>query len=600
MAYVIDVLTLTAIMAIAVHGYMLIKGLGGMLHLGHAVFYGLGAYASAVLSTKLLPAGWFPVSVLAGAATATVGALLIGWPALQARGRYFMIVTFAMQMIFVTLVINVGFTGGPDGLSSIPPLSFGPWWQPGKRWVLPLGGFDVTYGQVKLLIMLGFAALSLWFCTRIVRSPYGRLIRAVREDELVVEAYGRDATLAKFSILLIGAGVTGAAGSLFAHHFNYVGPSQFELDLTMLMLAMLILGGQFSLIGATVGTVLMIALLEALRFVLDNVLAVPFEMTAHLRQAAYSLVLIAILALRAGGLFPDRQPRCRRPPAAAGTPESSPAAGGVGEADDDATVSELGGSVLNCSNLQKQFGGLTAVDGAGLTLRRGRIVAIIGSNGAGKTTVFNILSGFETADMGQAHIGSHSILGLSAAAIARLGVARTFQDVRIWRNLTVIENILASRPRQPGENPVRLFLSPRRVAAAESANVAAAWEMLERFGLAEKANHLGGDLSYAQRKMLSLARVSAFGPSAMLLDEPTSGVDPKRLDIFLDHIRAFARNDGRAVCLIEHNMSVVKELADWVLFMDEGKVVTSGTPQEVLGDHALMRRYLGHRKVATA
>lgn len=596
MAYVIDVLTLTAILAIAVHGYMLIKGLAGMLHLGHAVFYGMGAYAGAILATKVLPPGFFPVAVLAGALAASAGALLIGWPALQARGRYFMIVTFAMQLIFITLVINLSITGGPDGLSNIPRISLGPW-QPGRRWTLPLGPVELSFAQVKLLVMIAFTALSFWFCSRVIQSPYGRLIRAVREDEQVVEAYGRDATRAKLSILLIGAGVTGAAGSLFAHHFNYVGPSQFELDLTMLLLAMLILGGQYSLTGATVGAALMVGLLEALRFVLDNGLGVPLEMTAPLRQAAYSIIQILILAVRAHGLFPERLPRHQRkaapPPSAVRAPAAPPPPPA-------AAITELGAVALTASNLQKHFGGLTAVANAGLSLRRGKIIAIIGSNGAGKTTVFNILSGFETADQGEAHVGRTSILGLPAAAIARLGVARTFQDVRIWNRLTVIENVLAARPHQPGEHPARLFLSPGRVARCEDDNIAAAWELLERFGLADKANHPGSDLSYAQRKMLALARVTAFDPAAMLLDEPTSGVDPKKLDVFLDHIRAFARRDGRAVCLIEHNMTVVKELADWVLFMDEGKVISSGTPQQVLGDHALMRRYLGHRKVATA
>lgn len=306
MAYVVDVLTLTAILAVAVHGYMLIKGLGGMLHLGHAVFYSLGAYAAAILSTRVLPPGFFPLSVVAGGAAAAASALLIGWPALKGRGRYFMIVTFAMQLILITLVINLSITGGPDGLSSIPRISFGPW-RPDKRWLLSLGAIELNYAQVKLVVMTACAVFSLWFCSRLVRSPYGRLIRATREDDLVIEAFGRDAARAKLSILLIGAGVTGAAGSLFAHHFNYVGPSQFELDLTMLLLAMLILGGQFSLLGATLGAVVMMGLIEALRFALDNVLAVPFEMTAPLRQAAYSVLLILILAVRAGGLVPDRR-----------------------------------------------------------------------------------------------------------------------------------------------------------------------------------------------------------------------------------------------------------------------------------------------------
>lgn len=167
------------------------------------------------------------------------------------------------------------------------------------------------------------------------------------------------------------------------------------------------------------------------------------------------------------------------------------------------------------------------------------------------------------------------------------------QTVRIWQRLTVIENILAVAPQQPGENPLRLFLSPSATRRVEAENVAGAWALLERFGLAEKANQLAGELSYAQKKMLALARLTAFRPQVLLLDEPTAGVDPKRLDTFLHHIRTFSEKEGHTVCLIEHNMTVVRELADWVLFMDEGRVVAGGSPDEVLGDHSLMASYLG-------
>jgi branched-chain amino acid transport system permease protein len=342
----------------------------------------------------------------------------------------------------------------------------------------------------------------------------------VRDDERVVEAHGRSATLVKLSVLLIGAGL---AGALFAHHFNYVGPSQFELDLTMLMLAMLIFGGQFSLTGATIGVFLMIGLLEGLRFALDNWLGVPFEMTAPLRQAAYALFLIGVLILRPNGLFRERTAEYLKP--SGDSPAVFPNAKDTADRSIDLPFAR---PVLTCSDLHKSFAGLTAVDDAGFSLHRREIVAIIGSNGAGKTTVFNILSGFESADRGEALLLGEPILDLASQDIARRGLGRTFQDVRIWNRLTVIENILAAAPHQAGENPVRLFLMPGRAAAHEAENLSLAWALLERFGLKEKANHLGSELSYAQRKMLSLARITSFAPHVVLLDEPTSGVDRGR------------------------------------------------------------------------
>lgn len=603
MAYVIDVLTLAAILAIATHGYMLIKGLGGMLHLGHAVFYGIGAYAAAVVSTKLLPAGTFPVSVAVGGAAAMLGGLLVGWPGLRNRGRYFMIVTFAVQLIFATFVINLHFTGGPDGISSIPGVSLGPW-QPTSHTTISIGSFTLTYAQIKLAIMCAFAVLSFILCRRMILSSYGRLVRAVREDELVVEAYGHKATPVKASILAVGAGVTGIAGALFAHHFNYVGPTQFELDATILFLIMLIVGGQYSLVGATLGAVLMVLLLEVLRFLLDNVLAVPFEMTAHLRQVVFAVTLVLALAWRSSGLIPERLPIYRRPaasPAALPVPADRTAL--VSVAPVSAALSseqKEPAPVLTCQGLRKSFGGVVAVADARLTLRPGRIVAIIGPNGAGKTSTFNILSGFEKADGGEAFLHGVPILQQSAAEIARLGLARTFQDVRAWPRLSVIENLLVVQ-RAPSSSALRLPAAwPRLSTKVPSAHAERAWALLDRFGLADHANTPAHQLSYAQRKMLSLARIACFDPAVMLLDEPTSGVDPRRLDTFLAQIKAFSAVDGKAVCLIEHNMQVVKAVADEVVFMNEGRVVASGTPAEVLGDRQLMRVYLGHRELKAA
>lgn len=607
MGYVLDVLTLTAVMVIAVHGYMLIKGLGGLLHLGHPVFYGLGAYTSAILATKVLPDGAFVLSLLAGILVAAGGAVIVGWPALRDRGRFFMIVTFAIQLIFVTLVINMGFTGGPDGITSIPRISLGPW-QLASKTTLDLGLFRLGVNEINLIFITAMACLSFWFCTRVVRSPYGRLVRATRDDELAVEAYGRQPARVKLSIFAIGAGITGAAGSIFAHYFNYVGPFQFELDLVVLFLVMLVLGGQRNLVGATVGAAATIALLEFLRFFLENVVSVPFEVTAHMREVVFSILLIVLLVIRPNGLLRERLVRYARPaecprpaPAvaadtAAGPAASAPAAAAIRVLEHGAPAAgpvPARYPVLSCRGLVKNFGGLRAVDGCDLELRRRSIVSIIGPNGAGKTSVFNLISGFVKPDAGRVFLGDLEITGTDSATIARLGVARTFQDVRIWPDLTAIENVLATFPGQIGENPVNGFFRPRAVRAQEAENIARAWDLLDRFEIAGKANDLAGELSYAQKKMLALARMAAYRPSTILLDEPTAGVDIRRLDHFFDRIRAFVDEDGCSVCLIEHNMQVVRELADWVYFMEDGKVIAGGEPDDVLGNRDLMTIYLG-------
>lgn len=612
-AYVIDVLTLIAVMTIAVHGYMLIKGLGGLLHFGHPVFYGLGAYTSAILTTTVLPNGTFLVSLICAVLVAAGGAVIIGWPALRDRGRYFLIVTFAVQLMFVTLVINFDFTGGPDGISSIPRMSFGAWQLTSKSF-LELGFLTMTVDEINLVLITFFAAVSFWFCHRIIRSPYGRLVRATRDDELAVEAYGRRPVAVKLSIFAIGAGVTGAAGSILAHYFNYIGPFQFELNLLILFLMMLVLGGQGSLVGATVGTALMVVLLEVLRYLLEDVFSVPFEVTAHMREVVFSVTLILVLFVRPDGLFPEKFQQYKRITGGDGKStaverahvddgprlKTHHGAQTISDHENPKSVDAVGAKpVIRSEGLTKFFGGLRAVDKCDLQLREKSIVSIIGPNGAGKTTVFNMISGFVQPDEGQVFLGDVNITGEDPATIAKRGVARTFQDVRIWPRLTVIENVLVTVQDQVGENPLRLFVNPGPGNAVEAKNIDYAWSLLERYGLQDKANQLADEISYAQKKMLALARLTAFKPDTMLLDEPTAGVDLLRLDTFLDHIRSFVERDQCSVCLIEHNMDVVRELADWVFFMEEGKVIAEGPPEDVLGDRDLMSIYLG-RSTAVA
>lgn len=613
MGYIAEVLTLAAILAVATHGYMLIKGLGGMLHLGHAVFYGIGAYAAAILATRYLPAGSFPLSVLGAGLTAALGGVAIGWPALRERGRYFMIVTFAFQLIFITFIINLSITGGPDGLTSVPGISLGAW-QPAPGSTVTIGALRLSYVTVKLAVMTAFAALSFAVCRYLILSPYGRLVRAVRDDEVVAEAYGHSSMGAKLSIFVIGAAITGMAGGLFAHHFNYVGPTQFELDTTILFIVMLIAGGQYSLSGATVGALVIVVFLEILRYLLEDVLHVPSELTADLRQFCFAVALILLFAFRNQGIFPERLPRHRSAKQSSATESSendefpAPIMVAPKAARSDGRDTVVAGSskehleddpILSCRELSKRFGGIQAVANASLDLHSGKIVVIIGPNGAGKTSLFNILSGVTASDAGEVTLKGRSIQGLGAARIAQLGLARTFQNVRPWGTLTAIENVLAARRKQPGANPIRLFAQPLRSRAAERDSVEWAFEVLERFGLQHYANVAASELSYAQRKMLSLARISAFDPEVMLLDEPTSGVDPRRLDVFLSHIRAFSA-EGKAICLVEHNMTVVRDLAHWVVFMDEGRTLAAGTPSDILQDRTLMRVYLGHRELKSA
>jgi len=243
--------------------------------------------------------------------------------------------------------------------------------------------------------------------------------------------------------------------------------------------------------------------------------------------------------------------------------------------------------LLRSENLARAFGGVQAVAGVSLSLPAGQVTALVGPNGAGKTTIFNLITGVLRADSGTAYVRDKPIMGLKPWQVARLGVARSFQDLRLFTHMTVRENVLAATETsawfwQPGG---------ARARAAREARAAAA---LEATGLAALAEARAADLAYAERKFLSLARILAAEADIWLLDEPASGLDLASRQRFAALLRA-ATARGVAICLIEHNLDVVAELADRIAFLDQGRVLAEGDPQSILRDPALAAIYFGDR-----
>lgn len=249
-------------------------------------------------------------------------------------------------------------------------------------------------------------------------------------------------------------------------------------------------------------------------------------------------------------------------------------------------------SVLELENVTKTFDGIRAVDRLALGFDAAKITALIGPNGAGKTTVFNLICGFIQPDAGAISFRNRNITGLAPWDIARLGIGRLFQDVRLFERLTVKENVLAAFKKQKGENAFMSVVFPWKVAQEERAFAEQALRLLDFVGLADKANELAENLSYGQQKLLSIARLLAADAEVLLIDEPTSGVNPKMVANLLEVIRRLAK-DGKTIVVIEHNMNVVVEIADWVCFMNEGQVESFGLPNEVLGDPEVRAAYIG-------
>jgi len=247
---------------------------------------------------------------------------------------------------------------------------------------------------------------------------------------------------------------------------------------------------------------------------------------------------------------------------------------------------------LELIDVSKSFDGLKAVDQVSIGLQKGKITALIGPNGAGKTTIFNLISGFIKPDSGQILYRGQNIVGLSPWEIASLGIGRLFQDVRVFNRLTVLDNVLAAFKGQKGEKVMVAILGRGKVLSEEARNKEKALELLRFVGLAEKASDLAENLSYGQQKLLSIARLLAAEADVLLLDEPTAGVNPAMIGQILKVARTLAEQ-GKTVVIIEHNMNVVVEVADWVYFMDDGQIVSFGLPKDVLGDPEVRRAYIG-------
>ena len=247
---------------------------------------------------------------------------------------------------------------------------------------------------------------------------------------------------------------------------------------------------------------------------------------------------------------------------------------------------------LECRDLTKSFGGIRAVDGVDVSFEAGKVTALVGPNGAGKTTLFHLISGALKPDEGEVLLRGRPIHGLAPWAVAHLGIGRLFQDVRVFPKLTVLENLLVARRDQKGERPLAAVFSRRRIAEEEQRHTQDARRWLELVGLSDHENTPADALSYGQQKLLGIARLLSAGAEVFLLDEPTAGVNPVLIDRVLTVIRRLAEQ-GKTVVLIEHNMNVVLDVADWVYFMDEAQIAAFGLPTEVLGDRGIRASYVG-------
>jgi branched-chain amino acid transport system ATP-binding protein/branched-chain amino acid transport system permease protein len=539
------ILALVALTAIVGVGLNVLLGLTGQVSLGHVGFYAIGAYAAAILTLNGVS---FWLALPAAAALAGLVGALLGLPALRVSGPYLAMVTIAFAFIVQHGTVEwKGLTGGQNGLMGLVPPA--------------IGGFAFAEREMALLAIL-LAGLSLGLFARLAGSAWGKAMVAVRESETAARSVGLNPVVVKTAAFAISAAFAGLAGAIFAPLMMFVAPDSFPFSQSILFLLAVIVGGAGWVFGPLVGAVVTVLLPELL------------SSLAEYRLLMVGALLLVVLWLAPEGIIGTlaRFMR-RRASVAAPAGESGVAEFLAGE-----------GRTLEVDRIGIAFGGIRAAADVSFSAPPGRITSVIGPNGAGKTTVLNMIGGFYRPDAGRIRLGGEELAGAPAWAIARAGIARTYQTTQLFGEMSVIDNILVALRRGRLGNPLGT--------AAPAADRAIAEALLSFAGYRGTLVAAAKDLPHVDRRLVEIARALATRPRVLLLDEPAAGLMRADKTALSRLIRRIA-DLGVAVVLIEHDMAVVMGISDNVVVLDAGAVIASGAPAEVRRDPRVLKAYLG-------
>lgn len=592
--YVAQIAISVAIFVILAASLNLILGYGGIFSVVHAAFFGIGAYTSGQM--VLLLGAPFPLDLIGAFAAAALVALLVGPFIVRLKEEYIIVGTLALQLVLSNVFLNwQPVTGGSYGLFGITRPVIG-------GWVLTS---VVEYAVFALLLTAACFAV-LW---RMVQSPFGLALKGVREDPLLAESFGKPVNRQRAIAFVVGSGIAGVAGMVYARQVGYLDPSTFGISQSLSIITILVVGGLGNLWGTLVAATVLETVPQVLRFIPATGHAVP-----HLQLLFFGLLLVLLVRLRPQGLVSER------PLVRAGLTQTASAAQG-GSAATELTQNQVNRidlkgrvgpglvspgvpagapSALVVEHISKAFGGLKAVDDLSFTIEPGQVTALIGPNGAGKTTAFNMLTGNLHPDSGQITYGGHNLTRMPPFAIARLGIGRSFQDVRVFTRMTVLENIVLATQGDEAERLSAIFSMSGRASDRQEQARLAALDLLEQFRLLPHANERAGSLSYAQQKQLVVATLVARRDPLILLDELAAGLDHESVASFSHLVRQIVKEGGQTVCLIEHNLDFVWQTADRVLVLDQGRLIAEGTPREIQQDQHVAEIYFGRARPAHA